>query len=170
MSGISLARLLEARDSRRRLQLDYLGRISGKALIVLTVNIPGNVKRTPESVAVGRAGVGELRRLLGDSVAEVEIRDLETGFEAFIVADKSDEAAKRVAIDIEQNHPLGRLLDIDVIGADGVPLARGRFGIEPRRCLLCGDNARVCMRLGRHSVEELSEKIKDICNGYFRRV
>lgn len=169
MPGITLEQLLEARDQRRRLQLATLGRICGKTLIVLTVNIPGSVKRTGYSVAAGLAGVAELCRRLGDSVAEVDIRDLNTGFEAFVVARQSNDEAKRLAMDIERDHPLGRLLDIDVIGSDGVPVSRGQFGEESRRCLICGDDARVCMRLRRHPVEELTAKIKGICNGYFRR-
>ena len=47
------------------------------------------------------------------------IRDFNTGFEAFLLTSLGEEDAKRLCVGIEEEHPLGRLMDIDVIGHDG---------------------------------------------------
>ena len=44
-----------------------------------------------------------------------EVRDLETGFEAYFVVDMAPLEAKQLCCRIEDSHPLGRLMDIDVI-------------------------------------------------------
>lgn len=166
---ITLDLLLAARDARRATQLRLLDRHPDLSLVVLTVNIPGNVKRTPESYDIGMEGVAELRRRLGGRVREMTINDFPTGFEAFLLADCGEEEAKRLSVEIEDNHPLGRLMDIDVIGHDGVPLSRTALGHSGRRCLLCGEDARICMRAGRHTIAQLTDEIHRLHDGYFRR-
>ena len=44
-----------------------------------------------------------------------EERDLETGFEAYFVVDMRPLEVKRLCCSIEDEHPLGRLMDIDVV-------------------------------------------------------
>ena len=75
-------------------------------------------------------------------------RDLETGYEAYLITPLPLLDAKRIAVQIEDTHPLGRLFDIDIIDKDGVPVSRDRVGSRPRRCLVCDREARYCMRRG----------------------
>ena len=82
-----------------------------------------------------------------------------------IVLPLSAHAAKRQAVTLEDRHPLGRLFDLDVCsqaGPDGllVPLSREDLGLPPRRCLLCGEPARYCMRAHTHTQEELMAQIE----------
>ncbi len=167
---ITLDQLLAARDRRRDLQLRLLEAHPELALIVLTVNIPGNIKQTPESRDIGHEGVRVLRERFGQKLQELTVNDLPTGFEAFLLVDSDEEEAKSLSVEIEDTHPLGRLMDIDVIGRDGVPLSRLTRGHGNRRCLLCGDDARVCMRSGRHTISELTDEILRLHDGYFKRI
>ena len=77
--------------------------------------------------------------------------------------------AKEVTVEIEEKHPLGRLMDIDVIGPDGVPVSRTGDGHPQRRCLICNDDARACMRAATHSVTELLAKIHSMTEAYVQR-
>ena len=86
-------------------------------------------------------------------------RDLETGYEAYLITDLPLLEAKRIAVQIEDSHPLGRLFDIDIIDKDGVPVSRDRVGSHPRRCLVCNREARYCMRMRWHTQEEIWERI-----------
>lgn len=74
--------------------------------------------------------------------------------------------AKRVAVEIEDTHPLGRLFDIDVIDAQGIPVSRDRVGGQPRRCLVCDYEARYCMRMRWHTQEEIWARIKQMTDDY----
>ena len=155
---ISLHDLLESRDKRAEMQKDLLGKYPGKSLLCLTVLLPGSEKRNARSLVVARAAVEAIRERF--SPDEVLLRDLETGYEGFFVVRDNALEAKGKAVEIEDSHPLGRLMDIDVITPDG-PLGRHELGLGPRPCLICGKPARVCMRARTHTQEQLLEVIGD---------
>lgn len=166
--NITLDALLAARDTRRDTQQQLLQRHSGCVPVVLTVNIPGPEKRTQRSVAIGHEGMRTLLRQLEGSVTESFVRDLPTGFEGYaVVSGMTPRQIKEITTGIESSHPLGRVMDIDVIGPDGSPVSRTDAGESPRRCLICDEDARVCMRLRTHSVEELLEVINRLHDEYF---
>ena len=92
--------------------------------------------------------------------------DLNTGYEAYLITPMPLLEAKRVAVEIEDTHPLGRLFDIDVIDAQGIPVSRDRVGGQPRRCLVCDHEARYCMRMRWHTQEEIWARIKQMTDDY----
>lgn len=93
-------------------------------------------------------------------------RDLNTGYEAYLITTLPLLEAKRVAVEIEDTHPLGRLFDIDVIDKQGIPVSRDRVGGQPRRCLVCDHEARYCMRMRWHTQEEIWARIKQMTDDY----
>ena len=98
----------------------------------------------------------------------LELRDLPTGYEGYLVTPLSNGEAKREACRIEDTHPLGRLFDLDVIDADGVPVSRESIGQSPRKCLVCDNEARWCMRNRTHSMAELTARIDEMIESYVR--
>jgi holo-ACP synthase CitX len=70
-------------------------------------------------------------------------------------------AVKKVAIAVEEGSRLGRLFDIDVLWEEG-SVSRSAFGAEPRKCLLCDGDAKVCARSRAHKMEELLAEIDRI--------
>ena len=137
----------------------------GCSLICLTVQLPGPVKRSSESLIIGEAGLAELLNKFGSVLRHVHVRDLETGYEAYLLVPMQAAQVKKFCCQIEDTHPLGRLMDIDVM--DGVvPLSRADIGLTPRRCLLCSNEARYCMRAHTHTTEELLEKIRQLVLAY----
>lgn len=163
---VSLDALLRSRDERSARQKELLAAFPGCSLVCLTVIVPGEVKRTRESLIVAGAGVAELTGRFAGGLKHAEFRDLETGYEAYFVLPQKASEVKAVCCSIEENHPLGRLMDIDVLGTDALPLERSAIGLPPRKCLICGREARVCMRLGAHGRAELEAKIKQMINAY----
>ena len=165
---ITLDALLQSRDNRHALQQQLLQQHPGSALVCLTVVMPGSVKRNLYSVVTAQAAITALLDRLGEHIQAVRARDLETGYEAYLITGLPALEAKRVTCDIEDSHPLGRLFDIDVIDADGSPIPRQTVGGEPRRCLLCENEARWCMRNHSHSQEELMARIQQMIEDYVR--
>ena len=151
--NITLEQLLASRDARRVRQEELRAQFPGRTLVCLTVMLPGAEKRNDLSLRIAAAGVAAFRSAF-TPVFE-ELRDLETGYEAYFLVDAAAEAVKRRCCAIEEAHPIGRLFDMDVIGADGAPLSRTVVGAAPRKCLLCGRPARWCMRERSHSSAEL---------------
>jgi len=62
---------------------------------------------------------------------------------------------KLEALDIEEKHPLGRCVDIDVYDETGIGVSREDFGIGMRKCFICEDMAHNCVRSKKHSSEEV---------------
>ena len=165
---ITLDALLQSRDNRHALQQELLKQHPGNTLVCLTVVMPGSVKRNLCSVVTAQAALTALLDRLGEHVLATRARDLATGYEAYLITGLPALEAKRVTCDIEDSHPLGRLFDIDVIDADGSPIPRQTVGGEPRRCLLCENEARWCMRNHSHSQEELMARIQQMIEDYVR--
>ena len=65
---------------------------------------------------------------------------------------------KELTTELEENHPFGRLFDMDVIGTDGEKLSRGVY----RKCLICGCQAHECARSRKHTVAEMQAKIEEM--------
>lgn len=161
---------MTSREARVARQRKLLEANPGLTLLCLTVQPPGPVKRNRSSLIIAEAGVRAVREAF--CVGYEELRDLETGFEAFFLVDLASEETKRVACSIEDTHPLGRLMDIDVIvpmGQTSVkPIGREEIGLEPRRCLLCDRTARECMRTRIHSTQELLDKYEETVKSYLK--
>lgn len=165
---ITLDQLLASREERASFQKELLKGYPGKTLVCLTVIMPGKVKRNLQSLVVAQAAVSALVSAFGDSMLSLRLRDLPTGYEAYLVTPLSNEEAKRETCRIEDTHPLGRLFDLDVIDADGVPVSRELIGKAPRKCLVCDSDARYCMRNRTHSLDELSARIDEMIESYVR--
>lgn len=157
----TLEQILAARDNRSRRQSELIVRY-GLSLICLTVNAPGNQKRPPAVQQAFHTGCDELLKELsfrGISPVVFETYDRITGPEAYVVVNMHETMLKELTVQIENTHPLGRLLDYDVFGRDGNPIPRTSLGYPPRKCLLCSEPAHACTRNRTHSTEELREKI-----------
>lgn len=165
---ITLDQLLASREERASFQKELLKSYPGKTLVCLTVIMPGKVKRNLQSLIVAQAALTALVCAFGDSMLKLEVRDRQTGYEAYLETTLSHGEAKRKTCSIEDTHPLGRLFDLDVIDADGVPISRETIGLNPRKCLICDNEARYCMRNRTHTLSELSARIDEMIEAYVR--
>ena len=160
---ITLEQLLGARDDRYARQLSLTETWPDRTLVCLTVVLPGPVKRDARSLKVAEAAVAAVREVLTPTYEE--LRDLETGYEGYFLVDGALLDVKKACCKIENEHPYGRLMDLDVlerIGDTVAPVSRDRVGEAPRPCLLCPRPARECMRAHTHTPEEISSAIDRI--------
>ena len=165
---ITLHQLLDSRDERSALQRSLIVKHPTSTLVCLTVIMPGTVKRNYQSFVVANAALTSLSQQFGEHIKELVARDLVTGYEAYVVTDIDARQAKQIACEIEDSHTLGRLFDIDVIApGDGV-LSRSALGAKARKCLLCDNEARFCMRNHSHTYEELQQCITQMIDDYVR--
>ncbi len=140
MGFMTLEEILNSREARVARQRELLEANPGLSLISLTVQPPGPVKRNDASLVIARAGVEAVRKAF--KVGYEELRDLNTGFEGFFLVNMDPLETKRLTCRIEDTHPLGRLMDIDVIVLNSIPdssaasAAPGslRFAPYPGKC------------------------------------
>lgn len=149
--SVDLDQMLTARDRRVSIQNSMLeGAGPGKCLVCLTLNIAGDVKRTPMTKMLFDHGIEELESQ-GFRIKERKILDETTGSEAFWLLDEDGSRVKPVTEAIEDSFPAARLYDFDVIMPDGTKLSRA----VSRRCLICDAPAAECARSRRHGLEQV---------------
>ena len=159
---VTLMELLDSREQRVCHQKKLLEKYGG-VLVSVTLNIPGPVKDKPQYRKVMEWGMEALLGAFGPNVVYNETRFLKTGAEGYVCIDGlMAEEAKYIAVLVESMAPKARLLDIDVIDKDGA-VSRSKLGFEPRKCLLCDDDAKACARSQKHSMKELLEEVEKLC-------
>lgn len=158
-TAVTVADMLRARDLRAQRQRQLLEKYS-LPLVSFTMNIPGEIKRLPRADLAFLDGCERLVSLLGEP--EEKLISLEnTGTEALFVFDRDAQELKNLCMQLEGT-PVGRLYDLDVIGAGGVKLSRAK----PRRCLVCGNNAALCARSRAHGLSAVCAAVDDILAQY----
>ena len=151
---VTVADMLDARDRRAERQKRFLE--TSPVLICLTMNIPGSIKTSPEILAAFREGVRRVQSAVG---ARPILYEAFTGPEAYVPLNADAEVVKQEMCRIEDEEPLGRLFDLDVLTGNGEKHGRLALGFSPRSCLLCGKPAFACARSRAHSVSELSGEV-----------
>jgi holo-ACP synthase CitX len=175
---VSLQEVLESRDNRQARQREFIKKYN-KTLVCLTIVMPGAVKRNAYSTLLFQKAIDIIKEKLKEDILTFHQYDLKTGPEAIFTVRTDAVETKINTCKIEDEHPLGRLFDIDVIGTDGIPLSRKDltdndldrtplFRKGPRKCLLCDNDAGICMRSGQHSPAEIQDKIKEMINNVCR--
>lgn len=164
--------ILEARDKRAQLR----GEITreGMASLSLSLNIPGIPKSTPLYVEFFHHVLGELTRFLNSyrvsCLNDRAICRTDGDGDFFLVPlpdpGMSIRSLKQLTEEFEISHPLGRLLDVDLVDAQGVPISSGKAKL----CFFCNKQpAIVCMRSKSHSYKDIREKIDDQINHYLKQ-
>lgn len=152
--------ILDAREVRAELQAELLKQY-GKPLLIHRVNMPGLQKATPLSLGIFK--VVEAERMTGfDDKAVYKKQFISAEGPIMIRAmDMTAHELKALAVAIEDEHPLGRYVDLDICAVSGESLSRTDLGHGPRLCYLCGKLAHHCVRGAVHPYEELLQKMEE---------
>jgi holo-ACP synthase/triphosphoribosyl-dephospho-CoA synthase len=145
--AVTLQQVLDAREQRREAQQRLLSEFR-LPLLSFTMNIAGETKNSRLIELAFDQGVQSIIDLLGAPLKMDTLRE-PTGCEAYMVYGKSAEEIKLACMSIESGSPVGRLYDMDVIGAAGEKLSRP----EPRTCIVCGGPVAPCSRSRAHGLE-----------------
>jgi holo-ACP synthase len=168
--SVSLAQMLDRREQRVVDQQALLKRF-GRPLVQLTLVTPGPVKDTAQARFVFDQGLAALHQALwlaGHVVLAQQGSYGVTGPEMLMVIDAEPLSLKGMVLQIEEQHVLGRLWDVDVLDLTGSSVSRQQLGVPARRCLLCDEPAHACSRSGQHALVDLQRAIQDKVN-VFRR-
>lgn len=150
---MSHAAILAAREQRASDKKQLL--TQWRVVVSLSFNVPGLPKSTP-LIRAAFANVAQildhffcahrcgllLQSTIGDAAGDHALWAGNSSWD--------DTALKALTERFEGEHPLGRLLDVDVYTATG-PIHSGKR----KPCLICEQPALVCMRSQRHSLTEL---------------
>jgi holo-ACP synthase/triphosphoribosyl-dephospho-CoA synthase len=161
----TLEHILANKERRAQKQKELLAHAPSHFLVSLSINTPSSIKLSHESVVVyeiAHENILTLLRTQGFICKEFHPFIAPTGAETLFTCKGDAKAFKMLTCKLEEEHPLGRLMDIDVVDEEGVLLSRSDFGLKKRRCLVCDAEAFVCARAQKHSYQELNAHIKTL--------
>lgn len=164
----TLEEVLRTREMRMKYQNKLATSHGGHSVLSFKLNIPGPVKNNKTIEWIFRYGTERIEDMLKSESKNVLFRKeihLSTGPELFLVIEDSGESLKKNTVVLEEEDPLGRLFDIDVLVLQEQSIRmfqRQEFGYPERECLICGCSSKACGRNRTHSIEELHEKMEEI--------
>lgn len=144
--------LLNFREERDQLERALLNRYHG-TLLTLKANFPGKDKRHEKADLAVKILYEEVRKRLHP--VHVERLSNAEGLVFLILLKENPVEVKRKALSLEEHHPLGRLIDMDVRDEEKI-WSRRDFSLPGRTCYLCDEPAVHCVRSEKHSREEVA--------------
>ena len=158
---ITLEQVLQTKEERAAVQAELRSRYHA-AVVSISVNMPGPVKYDKDSLDLIDYALARLESLfVVAGIALQETRRIpDVAGPAAVLAVAGDAAElKQLAMQVEQEQPFGRLLDIDVFDAAGGQISRDSSGMAGRRCFVCQEPAVMCIRGRRHNAQEVAAAV-----------
>lgn len=161
-------KILKARENRWLYTNDLVEQYD-MPVVTITLNIPGDDKSKEIYIYAHDAIVKDFMSYLSKnelSAIYYEKRIEEDGPEVFLIVDSNGGRLKELSVEFEENHPLGRIGDIDIKTKEKQLYSRKDLGLQERRCFLCDNPARKCILEGNHTLDEILSNIDNIINKY----
>lgn len=155
---LSAESILIAREERVLFQKKLIKRFS-MPLVTVRVNFPGIHKENDITTSVIQIIDTSISIALKQSIHFKLFRITEEGPILNLAINEKAEKIKKAMIDIEEKHPLGRCVDIDVYNLEGRSISREEFDKKPRKCFICNEDARICVREEKHPHSEVMSYI-----------
>jgi holo-ACP synthase CitX len=149
--------ILSLRESRARFQ-EELVKQWNLPLVVIKANVPGSNKYDAYSLYAVLTIANEVLSIM-PSVFTTRQHTAE-GCIVYIVCPQDANEVKQRMLTVEESHPLGRIMDIDVLDEKGTLLSRRDFGHSVRSCYLCERPAYECARNQTHSIKDIKRHIE----------
>lgn len=159
---VTLEDVLNNREARVLKQNRWLKEYPNRILIALKLNVPGPVKQNEILHQIfDLARVEFNKNLQKNKVLEYQFYSCHEriGSEGFWIIDYyNPQVVKQFAIEVEEESPLGRLFDFDVLYNENKKIkviSRSVLGVDMRRCFVCDNAAKACGRNRTHTLLEM---------------
>ena len=161
---LAMNRMLEAKEKRYYKIKELTERYKAPVLSFM-LNIPGEDKNFDEAVSFHKKYVEKIKNLLKENKIKIlfeDYKNLITGMEYLAVLDVDGREIKKLMMEVEEESMGGRLLDIDIYDKDFSQISRSSLGLPERKCIICGDIARTCIKEERHDIKEIEDRVREI--------
>jgi len=154
---MSLEKILSAKEERAKMRQAIAN--NNLASLSLSLNIPSYPKSTKEInnfFLLIKTEINDYllaHRVIYNTQAEITLTDSAGDFCISSLSSNTKDIAfvKNLCENFEENHPLGRIIDIDIVDTSGHPVSSGKL----KKCFLCNAPAIECMHKGTHTKQEL---------------
>lgn len=167
-----LREILRAREERVINQRKLLKKYH-LPILSITLNIPGPEKDNDKIRKIFheclRVVKIELKKNESIKIIYEKVHFTADGPESFlIVKGLSEKSLKKIAIGIEDNHPFGRLFDVDVLSKEGYKVYREDINKALRKCIICNDSAIHCITSRKHNRKEIIKTTYKMIDDFIR--
>lgn len=165
---IAMQKMLDAKE-KRYYKIKALTEKYNLPVLSFMLNIPGEDKNFEDAVNFHRAYIEKIKNILEKEDIKIlweEYNNLNTGMEYLAVLNGEGKFIKEKMIGLEEESREGRLLDIDIYDRDFKQISRSSLGLSERKCIICDDLARTCIKKERHRQDELEKKVREILKNY----
>lgn len=152
--------ILESRENRVDLQEDLRSKYN-MPIMAMRVNYPGINKNNETTKNIMEIMFKIVKDLFRGDIYYTYNSFTGEGPISILVIDKPAREIKKIAIEIECKHTLGRCMDLDVYTKDGNAISRSDLDVQSRKCYLCEEDAQVCVRSQKHSISEVIDYINE---------
>lgn len=154
-----ITQFLEEREKRVAYQTKLIEKW-GTSIISMRANYPGENKNEFIPLKIIEILKKEIYSILKKEIIGIEELNTLEGRSYIMGINMSEIEIKKISIEIEEKHLLGRCVDIDIFSSKGVSVSRSDLGYQKRKCYICDEVAFVCGRSMKHSVEEVKKNIQ----------
>ena len=165
---IAMQKMLAAKE-KRYYKIKALTEKYNLPVLSFMLNIPGEDKNFEDAVIFHEKLIKKIKNILEKEDIKIlweEYNNLNTGMEYLAVLNGEGKFIKEKMIELEEEGLGGRLLDIDIYDKDFSQISRSSLGLSERKCIICNDIARTCIKKERHSLNELEKKVREILKNY----
>lgn len=160
MKNYNALDILNAREERVCLIENLIEKYS-LPIVCLRINYPGENKDNEITRSISEVLKKEVINVFKDDIVYEEFKFTAEGPLLILVIEEEAFTVKKKTIELEENHLLGRLGDIDVYDKDGNGISRKDLGYPSRKCFICSDMAQNCVRAQKHSINEVIKFIQE---------
>lgn len=168
---VTLEQVLQTKEERAAVQAELRARYQA-AVVSVSVNMPGQIKCDQDTLALIEYALNRLQVLFaaaGFQVSETRRVPAVAGPAAVMAVAVDAALLKRLAVQVEEEQPFGRLLDIDVFDAAGIQLSRNASGQAGRSCFVCNEPAILCIRGRRHDADAVADAVAVLLESFRAR-
>lgn len=144
-------KVLQAREER----IFNIKQITSDNLIIaLKSNIPGENKQVKEAYILTRL----FKKIINQQFSIVNehfYNSYDGPYYLFEINYNDSVKLKSALVEMEDNHPLGRFIDLDLYNQNKENISRNKLSLPARKCMLCDEDAFVCIRANSHSKDEI---------------
>lgn len=152
-------KILFDREKKDKLIKSY---VDSYQVVCLKANIPGIDKNIKEAYVI--VNIFDKEILKHNPIKKMSFESYDGPYIIYLF--NKDKNLKKEMIKIESKNKLARFVDIDVYLDSFHSLNR----LNPRKCYICNQNAFICSRMQRHSIEELLNYISKQTSSYLKRL
>lgn len=146
------------RDKRVAYQEHLLKENKDKTLVTIRINYPGIEKSNYITDNIVNTIYNEILTYYGKFIVFEDKYKNKEGIVAHFLFDLDFVNVKKEMINVEEEHILGRCLDIDVYTLKNdkvIGISRSDLFKKTRRCFICDLDAKICSRAQTHTIDEI---------------